>query len=137
MNFKVNNVLSFGANYRVWGGKTPKETGEILDKKINQLENQRRIAVQAQEYFETPKIQAYIEQLPSDTFVYLDTTLFPEENNKIMERNPRALFTYRKPGAYQESADFLHLTLNKMNVLEKKKIDNWFEKLLNMCSSNK
>lgn len=136
MNFKINSILSFGANYEVFGGKTPRKTSEILDKKINQLENQRRIAIQAQEYFETPKIQAYIEQLPCDTFVYLDTTIRPL-TNRIIEDNPKAMFKFLPPNDIFWNYDSLELTLNKMNVLEKDKIDSWFEKLLNMYRSNK
>ena len=81
MNLNVNNV-NFGAKYTVYGKQTPSQTAQAYEHASAKFADKGNIAVQAQQYFETPAIQECIKELPKDTFVRLHTGILDGENKK-------------------------------------------------------
>ena len=145
MNFKVNNI-SFGAQYSVYGKQSVDKTNKVYDNEIIKRENQRRIATQAQEYFESPQIQNYIEHLPEDTFVRLHTSILDGENerdDKILDFMPFVSFETKSLNEQinisreLDGGDTLELSLNGFGVLNKKPINEFFENLLEFYTCQK
>lgn len=138
MNFKINNI-NFGAQFRVYGKQSVDKTNKVFDNEIMKREKQRRIATQAQEYFETPQIQNYIEHLPEDTFVRLHTGVVDGENKRkdeILEFMPFVSFETKSINEQinisreLDGGDTLELSLNDFGVLNKKPINEFFENLI-------
>ena len=139
MNLKISN-LSFNAKYKVFGKQTPQETQQVYDKDIDKKEYRAKVATQAQEYMQSPIIQEYLDWIPEDTFVCLHTGVLDgekERSDKLLDFNPflsfdaanineQIFFSKNNLGA----EDKLELTLNDFGVLDKKKINNWFDKII-------
>lgn len=136
MNLKINNI-NFNAQYRVLGKQTAQKTNKIYDSALVKLEQQRRIATQAQDYLETEQIKTYIKNLPQDTFVCLNTAISSKKGkDKILDYMPYLSFeTYSSTEEINlskelgKNADKLELTLDSFGLLDKKRIIDWFENL--------
>ena len=145
MDFKINNI-KFGANYQVYGKQTADKTHDVYESAISKLEKQRKIAIQAQEYFETPEVQNLMEYLPQDTFVRLHTGIIDRHGKKedeILDFMP--FVSFETPSINEQinisrelnGKDALELSLNDMDVLDKKPIIGFFANLINFYNTQK
>ena len=142
MNLNLNN-LNFGAKYTVWGKQTPIETAQVYDSMPKKQADKASMAVQAQEYFETPFIQNCIAQLPEDTFVRLHTGVLDGENkkeDKVLGFVPFVSFETRTVNEQLAVAkklnggDLLKFSLDETGNLNKQEINKWFASILNYFS---
>ena len=132
--------MPFGAKYTVMGKQTPLATSKVYEEKIQKLEKQRLTSVLAQQYMQTPQVQAYMEYLPEDTFVRLHTGIIDREGQKeddILDFQPFLSFETKSINEQinisrylGDNGDVLELNLNGLGNLDKKSINNWFENLL-------
>ena len=146
MNFKINNI-NFGAQYYVYGKQTPQKTMKAYDNEIATKEYRLKTAVQGQEYMETPLVQDYLDWIPEDTFVRLHTGVLDGEGKRkdeFLDFNPYLSFETNNINEQIQFSknnlgvtDTLELTLNEFGVLDKKKINNWFEGIIEFYSHTK
>ena len=135
---------SFRANYVVNGKQTPKETNSLYKEKIKMLEKNRRLAVQAQEYLQTPIMQEAISSLPHDSFVRLNTGVLDRGNAKedeILEYTPFISFETRTINEQialnknlGKNVGMLDLSLDETGNLNKNQINDWFTSIMNYFS---
>ena len=139
MNLKINN-LAFNARYRVFGKPTSQETQRVYDNDIDKKEYRVKVAVQAQEYMQTPQVQEYLDWIPEDTFVCLHTGVLDGEKERqdlLLDFNPYLSFDTKNINDQIRfsknnlgTQDRLELSLNDFGVLDKKKINNWLDEII-------
>ena len=136
MNLSANN-LNFGAKYNVWGKQTCAQTAQVYKNAASKHSQKGLIAVQAQEYMQTPVIQKTVEQqLPKDAFVRLHTGVLDGEKKKedmVLGFVPYIAFeakTINEQIAISKALggqDTLKLSLDETGNLNKNEINNWLD----------
>lgn len=139
MNLNIGN-LNFTARYLV-ATKYPidgKKSAKSESDKLHQ--DQRKIALQAKDYLQSPKAQKYIWYLPCDTFVnlHIDATGEDTANNPYVSfytnSKSEQINISRELG---KTGDKLELSLDDEGKLETEKIDNWFLDLIEFYYTQK
>ena len=142
MNFGIRNI-SFNAQYVVYGKKTAEDTNQAYTSKIDKLTYSRATAVQAQDYLGTEKIQEKISQLPKDTFVRFHTAILDRGGKKeeFLNFAPSLTFETSNPADYMaikkkygDEFCSLELSLNQEGMLDKNKINCWFDNIIDYYS---
>ena len=139
MDLNINNV-NFGAKFTVYGKKTPAETAKVYDNAAKKYADKGSIAIQAQEYFETPQIQKSIKNLPKDTFVRLHTGVLDGENrkeDKVLGFVPYVAIETKTINEQcvlskdLNEGDKLKLSLDQSGILNKQEINEWLQTITN------